>query len=254
MVKYCVFDVEAPENAGVAAQMGIRSLPTVIGVVGGKTADQFQGLPAPPRMQQFIQTLFAAAEQAGVARPLGGDPLSDALEVVGEASDAVDEGDPAYALEVLAPAYEALQRLWDSAHRRLQAAAEAQGGKEAALPVRTDIGPLADVDGVTARVISVMARALVAEGQRGIAASARSAAGAGAGSSSAAAPFLAPDECFSQARAYADTLRSRYKSQLKDDVVARGLAAVELGQHAEAGECWAGGRTGERARGRAVGC
>lgn len=244
-------DVDAEPR--VAQAMQVRSVPTVFGVAGGEPVSSFQGLPSQEVITEFFQKLQAGAAAAGLAETarLSGDPLTAVMTRLGEASAAVDEGDAQWALQAVPPALQTLQQMFTAIKAQLEKQARDAAGPDAGDKppvVRTDSGPLADVELLTGRALSVMVRALIAEAQRGLALAAAAAAsgssgssaasgGAGGDSDAAPEPLLSPNDCFEQAQAYGAELASpRFKLFANDDVVARGISAAALAKGAREGE------------------
>jgi thioredoxin-like negative regulator of GroEL len=240
MFKLAKMDADNEENQAILGQLQVRSLPTVFGVVGGKVVDQFVGLQPAQRMQQFFTAMANAAQQQGMTPSPAGDPASAAVTTINESSSAVDDGDATFALEALPSTIEMLQRLYSALHKQLseQAMEKAAVEKKEPLPVRTDVGPLADCDTLLARAYSVMLRALLAEAQRGIALASSAGTGTKSGPESVfPPPIMSTDDCFKQAHSVFALLTSpRFKPYHKDELVARGVSAGELAKNAEEGE------------------
>ena len=92
---YARLDVDA--NPDLAAQLAVRSLPTVWGLVLGKAVDTFQGLPAEDRLRQFLETVISAAETAGAVPGEGGgggggNPLEEAARAVAAVGEGLEAG------------------------------------------------------------------------------------------------------------------------------------------------------------------
>lgn len=147
-------------SPGIAGQLGVKSLPSVLGIVGGKLVDSFQGVPEEAALQAFFGKVLGAAEQAGLIPAAAGNPMTKLVEAIATSSVAVDENDFEEALAVIPQVIETLQKLHAQIYSGLTAESEAKAkaegkGKEAA-PVRTDIGPLADINMMTARAVAVL--------------------------------------------------------------------------------------------------
>ncbi len=89
-VRLAKVDIDA--NQTVAAQIGIQSVPTVLGFVQGQPVDAFQGAVPESEVKAFIERLAATAGTA--AR----DPVADALE---QARERIAAEDFAVAVEIL---------------------------------------------------------------------------------------------------------------------------------------------------------
>jgi putative thioredoxin len=81
------------EHPAVPGQMGIQSIPAVIGFVNGQPADGFMGAVPESQVTAFINKLTAAM-------PGSGEP--DAAELIKEAEAVLAEGDPATAASIYA--------------------------------------------------------------------------------------------------------------------------------------------------------
>ena len=118
---YARLDVDA--EADLAGQLGVRSLPTVWGIVKGKAVDTFQGLPADERLRGFLEAVITAAEAAGAVPSSSGDtvdsPLDAASRVLFEALEALENGKPEDAEAPLRSLLQSLQglekKIWDQA-------------------------------------------------------------------------------------------------------------------------------------------
>ncbi len=132
---YARLDVDA--EGGLAAQLGVRSLPTVWGLVLGKAVDTFQGLPSEERLRQFLETVITAAEGAGampgVGAGGGGSPLEQAAGALAAAGESMEAGRYAEALVPLRGIHASLQGV-EKGFRDAQAAelAKQQAGAAAA--------------------------------------------------------------------------------------------------------------------------
>jgi len=226
MVRLAKLNVD--NQAEIAGQLGVRSLPTVMGIVGGKLVDQFQGAVPDAQLQAFFSKVAAAAEAAGMLRPgaAGGagaaaDPVAQINAALADAATAVDTGDAEAAVEGLPNVVRAIAQLRGAVEKKLTdeaaATAAAKGGAGAKpVPVRSDVGPLALMDTLMARTLAIAIRAALA-----VAAS-RTAAG----NTDVAALYAA-------VRANADTLRTKYAVAAKEAEVVRALAAADLAAGAE---------------------
>jgi putative thioredoxin len=100
--RFVLAKVDVDANQGLAAAVGVQSIPFVIAVVAGQALPLFTGAYPEPQVRQVIEQLLAAAAQQGVA---GQAPAADAAnedpglaEPVGdtrldEAADAIERGD-----------------------------------------------------------------------------------------------------------------------------------------------------------------
>lgn len=83
--------INVDENRALAGQMGVQSLPTVFGFVGGRPVDGFMGALPEPEIAKFCQKLIDAAARAGVeAKSEGEDQIEAALEGARQALEAED--------------------------------------------------------------------------------------------------------------------------------------------------------------------
>lgn len=227
MIRLAKLNVDA--EAEIAAQLGVRSLPTVLGIVGGKMVDRFMGVVPDPQLQAFFTKLAGAAEAAGMLRPGaaggGGDPVAALTASIRDAGAAVDAGNTEAALVELPRVVAALAMLRERVQGALREEAAAAAAKSGGEPrvVRDDVGPLANVDMLSARTYAVLIRAALCAAQAAV--------DGGAGAPAGPAPDV--PALYRQAREYADLLRGRYKAQTKDAEVARALATVDLAAGAE---------------------
>lgn len=125
--RWVLAKVDVDANQGIAGQLGIQSIPTVILAIGGRLVPGFQGALPERDVRDFLDQVLAAAAQAGLPGPDGQDAPEDAPVTPTDpdlvaAEDALAAGD--YAAAVLA--YERLL-LREPAH------AEALPGKAFAL-------------------------------------------------------------------------------------------------------------------------
>jgi len=90
--------INVDENQALAGQLGIQSIPTVFGFLGGRPVDGFMGAIPESEITRFVQRLVDAAAQAGVeAPPSQDDQIAAALEA---AREAVEANDPARAEQI----------------------------------------------------------------------------------------------------------------------------------------------------------
>jgi thioredoxin len=243
-------------NPGIAQSLQIKSLPTVLGVVGGRVVDGFLGAVPDEQMRAFLEKTIAAAEQAGFVPDVSAgpkDPVSAAMASVDACLEMLDDGDVERALTTLPGVVDGLTRLVAAVTRQREAheqaaqaaaAATASGGtggakKPSAPPVSNAADALLrDLALTKARALAGIVRACVAAGQ--------------AVDSLAMAPPDAPrdpkllaaaeaaagdaDGMYAQARTYADILRSQYKAHVRHADVARALTAADLAANASQGE------------------
>lgn len=220
----------------IASQLGIRAMPTVMGLVGGKLVDRFEGLPPTDQLRAFFEKLLAAAQQMGVG---GAGPVQQIAQAITAASTMVDEGRPKEAMRILPQVLGELHTLYSQVEESLvaaeaqKAASAAPGGKGTAstpAPIRRDTGPLADVDVLIARAMAAMVRALLAVAQEAAADEASKSTGGGAaGTSTGSGPGEGVRALYDQVNEYAALLRSpRFKAWAKDTDVARALSAADL--------------------------
>lgn len=144
-------------SPGISAQLGVRSLPSVLGIVAGRMVDSFTGLIPDEGLKQFFTKVITAAEQAGMTHP-DGNPLDKVVAGITECSTMVDEGAFSEATTKISSLIETLQQYYTQVYEGLRAEADraATQASQTPLPVRTDTGPLADLDNLTARAISVL--------------------------------------------------------------------------------------------------
>jgi thiol-disulfide isomerase/thioredoxin len=228
----------------VSGQLGVRTLPTVIGIVAGQMVDSFSGVVADEALKAFFNKVLGAAEQAGLVP--GGNPIQQLGTAVAKCSTLIDNNDAAGALEALPTIIETLQKYHDQILRRLQAESDtkAMQEKRESTPVRTDIGPLADIDGISARAVAALGKLhprltckcmwvplfIRVFAVRAMLATAQASFAEGADGKTDVAGL------YQQVKLYGDMLRTRFKSHLKDSEVARALSAADLAVGAEAGK------------------
>lgn len=83
--------INVDENQALAGQLGIQSIPTVFGFVGGQPVDGFMGAIPESEITRFIQRLVDAAARAGLELPVSrDDQIKSALEAAGQAMEAGD--------------------------------------------------------------------------------------------------------------------------------------------------------------------
>jgi putative thioredoxin len=98
--------VDVDRNQGIAGQLQIQSIPTVLLALGGRLIQGFTGALPERDLRAFLEQVLAAAQQAGLPGP-GGDAAPPAPPVepeVEQAEEALVRGDYAAAVA----AYEAL--------------------------------------------------------------------------------------------------------------------------------------------------
>ena len=99
--------VDVDSNQGIAGQLQIQSIPTVLLALGGRLVQGFTGALPEADLRAFLEQVLAAAAQAGLPGPTGGAPTPAAAPVdpqVQAAEDALADGDYARAVA----AYDAL--------------------------------------------------------------------------------------------------------------------------------------------------
>jgi putative thioredoxin len=100
--------VDVDSNQGIAGQLQIQSIPTVLLALGGRLIQGFTGALPERELRSFLEQVLAAAAQAGLPGPGGGggplaeEPVADPM--VTAAEDALAEGDYDAAVD----AYDAL--------------------------------------------------------------------------------------------------------------------------------------------------
>jgi thioredoxin len=236
------------EQQQLAAQLQVRSLPTVIGIVSGKSVDAFQGLPPDERLGAFMEKLITAAEKAGVVPASAAAPtnaIEAAEDAVMDAHRQLDAGAFETTLRDIPPALAELQAVEATFRVRAEAEAAAAGGAAAsAAPSLPSGGSSSSSSGggeprakgrkitppnpvpqpiqdLTARALAALVRANVAAGQKAGAGALSGGGGAGGGTSDVAA-------LYSRATGYATLLREGYKGSANLPEVQRALAAADL--------------------------
>lgn len=140
--------VDADACRGLVAQLQVKSLPTVFGIVGGKVVASFQGAVPDGELRSFFEQLMAAGDRTN-------GPLAKANDAVTTAHAMIDEGRHEDALAQLPAVVETLQKMRDAAEAQLsQAAAAGDKGAETALNAASTSGPLYDLDNLAARAIA----------------------------------------------------------------------------------------------------
>ena len=140
--------VDVDANQGIAGQLQIQSIPTVLLAIGGRLIQGFTGALPERDLRAFLEQVLAAAQQAGLAGPGGAAP--------GEADE--DEGPPPEP-EVLA-AEEALERGdWDGAVAAYDALLARQPKNEFAMAGRASVALFRRTDGVDPQSVLSAAQA-----------------------------------------------------------------------------------------------
>ena len=145
--------VNADVARALAAQCNVRSLPTVFGIVGGRTVASFEGAPDDTTLRGFFEQLMVAGEQTGAVAT----PMSRAADALAAAYTMLDDGCTKDALEMLPRLLEALRAMRAKAESSLREAATA-GDKGAAqmLAAASTSGALFDLDAMVARAVAGM--------------------------------------------------------------------------------------------------
>jgi putative thioredoxin len=98
--------VDVDSNQGIAGQLQIQSIPTVLLALGGRLIQGFTGALPERELRAFLEQVLEAAQQAGLSGPVGGPapaaPPADPLVVAAE--DALAQGD----YDAAVTAYDAL--------------------------------------------------------------------------------------------------------------------------------------------------
>ena len=143
--------VNADVSRALAAQLNVKSLPMVFGIVGGRAVTSFEGAVSDADLRNFFNELLAAGEKMGAVAT----PISKANDAVSAAHTMVDEGRHAEALGLLPQVVETIQGMRDAAEKQLSAAAEGgDKGAAQALAAANTSGPLFELDGVAARAVA----------------------------------------------------------------------------------------------------
>ena len=141
--------VDVDANQGIAGQLQIQSIPTVLLAIGGRLIQGFTGALPERDLRAFLDQVLAAAKQAGLPGPDGAAPGADADE---------DEGPPPEP-EVLA-AEEALERGdWDGAVAAYDALLARQPKNEFAMSGRASVALFRRTDGVDPQAVLRAAQA-----------------------------------------------------------------------------------------------
>ncbi|MCD7058405.1 thioredoxin [Pelagibacterium xiamenense] len=83
--------INVDENQALAGQLGVQSIPTVFGFVGGRPVDGFMGAIAESEIAKFCQKLIDGAARAGVKNQSEGESqIEAALEGARQALEAED--------------------------------------------------------------------------------------------------------------------------------------------------------------------
>ena len=122
--------------------------------------DSFTGAATDDTLKKFFGNLLKAAEQAGMLQAPGSSPLEQVAAALSESNALIDEGGHEEALTTLPELLETLQKLYTQVSANLKAESEAKAKREnkEPMPVRTDIGILADIDGLVARAIAALGK------------------------------------------------------------------------------------------------
>lgn len=255
--------LDVDKNPELSQQLGVRSLPTVYGIVKGGAVDSFTGVVPDARLKEFIGKLLQSAEAAGAipssaSQPQG--PLEMAEEAVTAAGDMIDTGRYADALNMLPKVLQQLQGEEKAARAASEAAAKAAAPAATAASTSTSstsqttasstarakalvkAGAVPrELSELVARCVAALVRGFVVAGQE----AARSSASGAAGGDAAT--------YFAQAQAFADMLRTEYKAQLSLPDVTRALAAADVVKAAAAPSGGSGAGAGAGAGGAGAG-
>ena len=98
--------VDVDSNQGIAGQLQIQSIPTVLLALGGRLVQGFTGALPEADLRSFLEQVMAAAQQAGLTGPVGGEapPAPPADPMLVAAEDALAQGD----YDAAVAAYDAL--------------------------------------------------------------------------------------------------------------------------------------------------
>jgi len=141
--------VDVDANQGIAGQLQIQSIPTVLLAIGGRLIQGFTGALPERDLRAFLEQVLAAAQQAGLPGPGGAAPGAGPDE---------DEGPPPEP-EVLA-AEEALERGdWDGAVAAYDALLARQPKNEFAMAGRASVALFRRTDGVDPETVLRAAQA-----------------------------------------------------------------------------------------------
>lgn len=225
--------LNADKEQQLSQQLGVRSLPTVFGVVGGRMIDSFTGVQPEARMREFLEKVIGAAEGAGLVLAEGegqgggpSDPLAQAGEMVTNLGQMIDHGRGTEAAVTLRGLLAQLQ----SIEGQFQAAAAEKEAQEAAATAAAGAPPKPKRRGpapspVPPEVQDVIARALAAT-VRACLANAQAVHKEGSPSDAAAA--------LQQAIGYGAPLvgGTQYRAAVNNADVLRGVAAAHLASSA----------------------
>ena len=141
------------EQPALAAQLQVKALPAIFGVVGGRVVASFTGAAGDEQLRSFFDKLLAAGEAAGAVAT----PTSRAHDAVTTALSMIDEGRAGEALTVLPPVIEALNEMRAAAETQLRTAADAgDKGAAQALSSASMSGPVWELDEARARAAAAM--------------------------------------------------------------------------------------------------
>lgn len=90
--RFILAKVDSDANPELAGHFGIRSIPTVVALVGGQIVDGFTGAKTEAQIREFLDRFVAPATQAAPA---------DTAELLGQARAALADGQPEIALQVV---------------------------------------------------------------------------------------------------------------------------------------------------------
>ena len=150
-IRLAKMDVDVAQQ--LAAQLKIKSVPTLFGIVGGRAVTSHVGAPTDEQLRGFLDALLAAGERTGAVPT----PASRAADAVAMAHVMVDDGQVKEALESLPAVLDVLKGMRSDMVAQLQRAVDA-GDKTAAqlLTSATTAGPLFDLDNLHARALAAM--------------------------------------------------------------------------------------------------
>ncbi len=222
--------LNADKQQDLSGQLGVKTLPTVFGVVAGRVVDSFSGLVPEARLREFLEKVITTAEGAGLVPEPGVEAgldgvgeVSARLEAVGSALDEGRAGEAVAALEQLLPILREVEAGYKAAAAVEEAKRAAAAGSDAALHKRraspnSAVPP--EVQELGARAAAAVARAHLALGQESVRAGSGNAALASfAASVAGGAPIVGGTE-YRHAKGHVDVNRG---------VAAAHLAAAAAG-------------------------
>ena len=221
------------EQPAIAQQLQVRSLPTVFGIVGGRSVDAFQGMVPDDRLRAFMEKLISAAESSGMVPNAAGapsNPIEEAEDMIANSHTQLDNGSFEEALrtipEILTTLQAVEQKFISEAAKKdasSSSSAPSSSSSETSSSTTTKKKVIAPnpvpqpIQDLTARALAALVRAYVVSAQ---AAGSNVMKGQGTSNDSIA--------LYEKAKGYATLLKEKYRGSASIPEVQRALSAADL--------------------------